>query len=101
MKLTPLPDDPFIIADAMIKIMLVAETTQKAREDIAELVTQLIEAYPPPYTQSTEFFHRSMKEYFETAHGKTAQQEFQKKVAEIRADAHRPEWEEYSTGNDT
>lgn len=86
MKISPIPDDPKLIADTIVRLVLITDDSNKAREEVAEIITQLLEAYPP-HTESKEFFQRLMKEYFESAHGKAAQQEFQKKVAEIRAQA--------------
>jgi hypothetical protein len=96
MKISPLPDDPKIIADAIVRIVLVSDNAQKARDDVAEIVQQLLEAYPPPHVDSQEFHNKALEEFFKTPDGKKMQRGFQKKVkglANLRLIADEPpEW---------
>lgn len=47
MRLSPLPNDPVLIADTIVRLVLISENPAAARDDVAGIVQQLIESYPP------------------------------------------------------
>jgi hypothetical protein len=64
MKLSPLPDDPELIADAIVRMVLISDDSSKVREDVAEIIQQLIEARLA--LEPTAEHIRKMQEFLDT-----------------------------------
>jgi len=81
MKLSPLPDDPVLIADAIVRLVLISENPTIARDDIAGIVQQLIEKNPPPYVESERHHSQVLHEYFASPAGQETRQRFKNFIA--------------------